>query len=114
MNSNVTNSVNIQNIPVKKVHVGDIDIAYKTFGKGEPILLIAGAGMTMDNWPPSVLNQLALNHTVVIFDNRGGCECYDLKARSIRSGNRIIDIRSGIGDLDFRSVSTFLYGNSQT
>jgi hypothetical protein len=30
MNSNVTNSPNIQNIPVKKVHVGDIDIAYKT------------------------------------------------------------------------------------
>jgi pimeloyl-ACP methyl ester carboxylesterase len=71
MNPNVTNSLNIQNIPVKKVHVGDIDIAYKTFGKGNPILLIAGAGMTMGNWPPSVLNQLALNHTVVIFDNRG-------------------------------------------
>jgi hypothetical protein len=32
MNSNVTNSLNIQNIPVKKVHVGDIDVAYKTFG----------------------------------------------------------------------------------
>ena len=29
-NSNSTNSLNIQNIPVKKVHVGDIDIAYKT------------------------------------------------------------------------------------
>ena len=34
--NNITNSssLNIQNIPVKKVHVGDIDIAYKTFGKG--------------------------------------------------------------------------------
>ena len=39
MNSNVTNSLNIQNIPVKKVHVGDIDIAYKTFGKGDPICI---------------------------------------------------------------------------
>jgi len=46
MNSNVPISVNIQSIPVKKVHVGDINIAYKTFGKGNPILLIAGAGMT--------------------------------------------------------------------
>ena len=45
MNSNVTNSLNIQNIPVKKVHVGDIDIAYKIFGKGDPILLISGASV---------------------------------------------------------------------
>lgn len=32
MNSNNTNSLNVQNIPAKKVHVGDIDIAYKAFG----------------------------------------------------------------------------------
>src|SRR5438067_13382693 len=38
-NSNVTNSLNIQNIPVKKVHVGDIGIAHKPFGKGDPNLL---------------------------------------------------------------------------
>jgi hypothetical protein len=49
MNSNVTNSLNTQNIPVKKVHVGDIDIAYKTFGKGDPFLLISDAGGTMDS-----------------------------------------------------------------
>ncbi|MGB6674828.1 MAG: alpha/beta hydrolase [Candidatus Nitrosopolaris sp.] len=71
MNSNVTNSLNIQNIPVKKIHVGDIDIAYKTFGKGEPFLLISGAGMNMDAWEPSTLKSLSTNHTVVIFDNRG-------------------------------------------
>jgi len=28
-----TGLVNIQDIPLKKVHVGDIDIAYRTFGK---------------------------------------------------------------------------------
>jgi hypothetical protein len=44
-NSNTTNSVNI---PLEKVHVGDIDIAYKMFGKGEPILLINGASDNMD------------------------------------------------------------------
>jgi hypothetical protein len=34
INSNITtNSINVQNIPPKKVHVGDIDIAYKTFVK---------------------------------------------------------------------------------
>jgi hypothetical protein len=35
MNSNnITNSLDIQSIPAKKVHVGDIDIAYKILGKG--------------------------------------------------------------------------------
>ncbi len=70
-NSNDANHINIQNIPVKKIHVGDIDIAYKTFGKGEPFLLISGAGMDMDAWEPSILRNLSTNHTVIIFDNRG-------------------------------------------
>jgi hypothetical protein len=38
MNSNSTNSVNMQNIPLEKVRVGAIDVAYKMFGKGDPII----------------------------------------------------------------------------
>jgi pimeloyl-ACP methyl ester carboxylesterase len=70
-NSNTTNSLDIQNIPLKKVHVGDIDIAYKMFGKGDPILLIQGLGGSMDSWEPSILKELSSNHTVIIFNNRG-------------------------------------------
>ena len=70
MNSNITN-LKIQNIPEKKIHVGDIDIAYEIFGRGDPILFIAGATMTIYNWPPSIINQLSLNHMVIVFDNRG-------------------------------------------
>ena len=62
MNSNVTNSVNIQNIPIKKVHVGDIDIAYKMFGKGEPILLVSPAQADMNAWEPSILRPLNKSH----------------------------------------------------
>jgi pimeloyl-ACP methyl ester carboxylesterase len=65
------NSLNIQDIPAKKVHVGDIDIAYKVFGKGDPILLINGYSFAMDNWDPTLLETLASNHTVIVFDNRG-------------------------------------------
>jgi pimeloyl-ACP methyl ester carboxylesterase len=67
----VVGSQNIQDIPVKKVHVGDIDIAYKTFGRGDPVLLISGSGNVMDVWPTHFLKELASNHTVIIFDNRG-------------------------------------------
>jgi pimeloyl-ACP methyl ester carboxylesterase len=71
INSNLTNLIVFQNVLPKKIHVGDIDIAYKMFGKGEVLLLIPGSSMTMDEWEPNVLNKLASNHTVVIFDNRG-------------------------------------------
>ncbi|HEU5120469.1 MAG TPA: alpha/beta hydrolase [Candidatus Nitrosocosmicus sp.] len=55
----------------KKVRVGDIDIAYRIFGKGDPILLIPSFSMPMDGWDQVMLNKLSTNHTVIIFDNRG-------------------------------------------
>ncbi len=61
----------IQEMPAKKVHVGDIDIAYKVLGKGEPILLLNGASDGMDAWDPSFPRILSSNHTVIAFDARG-------------------------------------------
>ena len=66
-----TNLVNTQDIPLEKVRVGDIEMAYKMFGKGDPILLIQGVGGSMDSWEPSILRDLSSNHTVIILDNRG-------------------------------------------
>src|SRR3954466_4067381 len=63
--------LNIQDIPLKKVHVGDIDIAYKVFGKGDPIILHNGASDGMDAWDPALLSTLSSNHTVIVFDSRG-------------------------------------------
>ena len=40
MNSNITNSVNMRDIPLEKVRVGDNDIAYKMFGKGDQSILV--------------------------------------------------------------------------
>jgi pimeloyl-ACP methyl ester carboxylesterase len=61
----------IQDIPAKKVPVGDIDIAYKMFGKGDPILLISGGSTGINGWVPSTLKALSSNHTVIVFDTRG-------------------------------------------
>jgi pimeloyl-ACP methyl ester carboxylesterase len=58
------------NVISQKIRVGDIDIAYEILGKGDPILLIPGFSMTKEMWGP-ILNNLAENHTVITFDNRG-------------------------------------------
>ena len=68
---NATDSSNIQSIPAKKVQVGDIEIAYKMLGKGDPILIYNGASDGMDAWDPSLLTNLSSNHTVIVFDSRG-------------------------------------------
>jgi pimeloyl-ACP methyl ester carboxylesterase len=70
-NFNATDSSNIQNIPAKKVQVGDIEIAYKMLGQGDPILLFNGASDGMDQWDPSFPMTLSSNHTVIVFDSRG-------------------------------------------
>jgi pimeloyl-ACP methyl ester carboxylesterase len=59
------------NIDTKKIRVGDIDIAYKIFGNGDPLLLIPGFSQTMDMWGDNVLSRLSANNTLIIFDNRG-------------------------------------------
>ena len=79
----------IDNKPSQKVTVGDIDIAYKLLGKGDPILLIPGFSMTMEMWGP-ILNDLAKNHTVIIFDNRGIGET--------TSGNRTFSMEQLVND----------------
>lgn len=54
------------------VQVEDINIAYKRFGQGKPVLFISGTSQTKDAWEPTLLLELAAtNHTVIVFDNRG-------------------------------------------
>jgi pimeloyl-ACP methyl ester carboxylesterase len=62
---------NISGIEVKTVQVGYIDMAYKAFGQGQPLIMIIGSSSTMDLWPPEVLSRLSSSYRVIIFDNRG-------------------------------------------
>lgn len=66
------------NEQIKKIRIGDIDIAYKIFGNdinssigNDCILLIMGYHLTMDVWSPLLLKNLASKYKVIIFDNRG-------------------------------------------
>jgi pimeloyl-ACP methyl ester carboxylesterase len=61
-------------IPVasaEQVTVDDISIKYDIQGKGDPILLINGFGGRLDSWSPAFIQELAENHTVITFSNRG-------------------------------------------
>ncbi len=48
----------------------DSQIAYYTRGKGEPLLLIEGFGMTMEDWDPIFIRELAKKRQVIVFDLR--------------------------------------------
>ena len=63
--------INVDKLALKKVRVGDIDIAYRSFGHGEPVLLIMGFSGTMDMWQPYFLRALSSRYNVIIFDSRG-------------------------------------------
>ena len=72
MDLNITDSsANIQTTSEKIVQVGDIEIAYKMSGNGEPIVLISGGSADKNAWDPSFISDLSSNHTVIVFDNRG-------------------------------------------
>lgn len=55
----------------KLVDIGDIEIAYKEFGEGTPLVLIMGYSACMEMWPFELLRLLSQNFRVIIFDNRG-------------------------------------------
>lgn len=56
---------------VKYAQVGDVKLAYDTRGQGEPLMMINGFLSTLSLWDPALLDELAKNNTLILFDNRG-------------------------------------------
>src|SRR3954468_15878542 len=56
--------------PSRTVKVGDVTMAFRRFGAGPDLLLIAGQASPMSLWPASLLRELAAGHRVTIYDNR--------------------------------------------
>ena len=56
---------------LSKIKVGDIEIGYREYGKGFPLVKIVGFASTMDGGDPELVAALAERFTVVTFDNRG-------------------------------------------
>lgn len=55
---------------VEYVYLKDAQIAYYTRGEGDPLILIEGFGMTMDDWDPIFLQKLAEKRKIIVFDLR--------------------------------------------
>ncbi len=54
-----------------EVRVGDVNLHYDVYGKGEPLLAIMGLGGSSAGWDPALIEELARSFRVITFDNRG-------------------------------------------
>ena len=62
---------NGREVSLRRVRVADIDIAYREFGAGEPLVLITAYATTMDMWDARFISRLSKRYRVIAFDNRG-------------------------------------------
>ncbi|NPE29536.1 alpha/beta hydrolase [Methanococcoides sp. SA1] len=58
-------------VPVKYAEVNGIEIGYREFGSGEPLLIIMPFASTMDMCNATFVEHLASSYRVILFDNRG-------------------------------------------
>ena len=56
--------------PIRTVPVGNLTLAFRQFGDGPDLLLIAGQASSMSLWPATMLAALAEHHRVTMYDNR--------------------------------------------
>ncbi len=54
-----------------KQKIGDVELYYEVRGEGYPLLMIMGLTANSTWWPPELLDSLAKDFKVIVFDNRG-------------------------------------------
>jgi pimeloyl-ACP methyl ester carboxylesterase len=69
----VAAAVTLETAPTKFVDAGGTHFAYRTIGTktGVPLVLLQHFTGTMDYWDPAVVNGLAKEREVIVFDNTG-------------------------------------------
>ncbi len=60
-----------EKVPTRQVKVGDVNISYREYGQGYPLLMLMGLSGTMDTWDPNFINELASDNRLVMLDYRG-------------------------------------------
>ena len=59
--------------PVKsgKVKVDDVNLYYELYGQGDPLVLVAGTGISLAPWRVAQVPEFARHYQVLIYDHRG-------------------------------------------
>lgn len=66
-------STTYKDAPTKTVDVSGARFAYRQLGTdtGVPVIFLNHLAAVLDNWDPSVVDGIAAQHRVIVFDNRG-------------------------------------------
>ncbi|HEU0210273.1 MAG TPA: alpha/beta hydrolase [Candidatus Udaeobacter sp.] len=56
---------------LSKVAADGVEIAYRSVGKGSPLLLLNGFAAASEDWDPSFIHRLASSNQLILLDNRG-------------------------------------------
>lgn len=65
---------NWRKVPTQFVAAGGVNFAYRELGQqnaGTPVVFLNHLAAVLDNWDPRVVDGIAANHHVIVFDNRG-------------------------------------------
>jgi pimeloyl-ACP methyl ester carboxylesterase len=94
---------------VKFARVGDIRMAYYTRGQGDPLLMINGFLSTMSLWDPLMLAELAKEHQLILFDNRGAGLSSDTPQNHTTIQQMADDAAGLAKSLDYQKVNVLAY-----
>ena len=87
--------------------VNGVKLAYYLKGKGDPMIMIMGYAGTLSAWGPALLDELAKNNQLIIFDNRGAGLSTDTKENNTTIPQMADDAAALVKSLGFKKVNVF-------
>lgn len=92
---------------IKYAEVNGVKLAYYLKGKGDPMILIMGYAGTLSAWDPALLDELAKNNQLIIFDNRGAGLSTDTKENNTTIPQMADDAAGLVKALGYKKVNVF-------
>lgn len=94
---------------IKYAEVNDVKLAYYTRGQGEPLLMINGFVSSMSLWDPVMIETLAKQHQLILFDNRGVGLSTDTKENNTTIPQMADDAAGLIKALGFKKANILAF-----